>query len=247
MTTQVCRRSQSRIGIWVSLMDPEPERPSCGPKSGVHRMQPCAGEAFDPSGMTIAHAGVAPVPFVCSAAIPSSHSEYCNGCFQCILWLQAEQRNSMDAVGAFMTFTYRLAEGRDGRACAKIVWDWAAETPWLGPISDFERLAEWWGGCLRHVETSWVCEDDGTVVGFCVRQDDNITGLYVCRDARGCGVGKGLLDLAKVDREWITVWAYARNPRARQFYRREGCVEISREIEEETALVDVEHRWTRPR
>jgi hypothetical protein len=51
--------------------------------------------------------------------------------------------------------------------------------------------------------------------------------------------------MAKADREWMTVWAYEENPRARKFYRREGCVEISREIEEGTGLVDIEHRWAK--
>lgn len=143
-----------------------------------------------------------------------------------------------------MTYSYRLAEARDGDACAKIVQEWGAETPWLGPLSDFPEFSEWWTNCLQHVETSWVAEKDGDVVGFCVRQDDNITGLYVARSARGQGVGKHLLDLAKQDRAWITVWAYEQNPRARQFYRREGCVEVSREIDEATKLRDVEHRWT---
>jgi len=88
-----------------------------------------------------------------------------------------------------------------------------------------------WVGCLLHVETSWVCEENGKVVGFCVRQGDNITGLYVSREARGRGVGKSLFDMAKMGREWITVWAYEQNPRARKFYRREVCVGVSREIE----------------
>ena len=144
-----------------------------------------------------------------------------------------------------MSLKYRTAEESDGRACAEIVRDWSLETPWLGPLNDFERVVEWWTGCLLHVDTSWVCEDSGKVVGFCVRQDDNITRLYVSRDARARRIGKHLLDMAKVDREWITVWAYEQNPRARKFYRREGCVEISRETEARTGLVDIEHRWTR--
>jgi len=84
-------------------------------------------------------------------------------------------------------------------------------------------------------------------VGFCVRQEDNLTALYVARDFRGQGVGKSLLDLAKADRDWITVWAFEKNPRARKFYRREGCVEITREVDQATGLIDVEHRWTRSR
>ncbi|MEL6588074.1 MAG: GNAT family N-acetyltransferase [Pseudomonadota bacterium] len=145
-----------------------------------------------------------------------------------------------------MTYRYRPGTAHDGAACAQVIVDWNAETPWLGPMNDFATVAAWWRGCLRHVPTSWVAEDNGAVVGFCVREDDNITGLYVCRAARGTEVGKHLLDLAKRDCAWITVWAYDKNVRARQFYRREGCIEISREVDDRTALIDVEHRWTRP-
>ena len=144
-----------------------------------------------------------------------------------------------------MTHSYRRAVRRDRYACARIVLEHGTETPWLGELYEFDGLVEWWSDCLHHVETSWVCEANGEIMGFCVREDDNITGLYVSRMTRDNGVGKCLLDLAKKDRDWITVWAYEQNPRARKFYRREGCVEISREIEEEKNLVDIEHRWTR--
>ena len=53
----------------------------------------------------------------------------------------------------------------------------------------------------------------------------------------------------KAYRDWITVWAYEKNTRAREFYRREGLIEISREMEnydDGVSLMDIEHRWTRP-
>jgi len=146
-----------------------------------------------------------------------------------------------------MKYTYRLAAETDGDACAKIVQNWVAEKPWLPPLDDFDRLSAFWRGCLHHVETSWVGLNNDEVVGFCVREDDNLTALYLAAGARSQGVGKALLDLAKHDRDWMTVWALDLNPKARKFYRREGCVEISRDIEDDTNLVDVEHRWTRPK
>jgi len=94
----------------------------------------------------------------------------------------------------------------------------------------------------------YVAHDQGRVVGFCSREDDNVSGLFILKEARGCGIGKRLLDLAKADRDWITVWAYEANTGARKFYHREGLVEIKRELEEfddGNSLMDVEHRWTR--
>lgn len=144
-----------------------------------------------------------------------------------------------------MTHTCRRATPKDGQACARIIIEWGSETPWIGPLDEFESMAAWWSGCIEHASTAWVGQSEGEVTGFCVREDDNITGLYLAQRARGVGLGKRLLDLAKQDRDWITVWAYEKNHRARKFYRREGCTEISREVEDRSGLVDIEHRWTR--
>lgn len=78
------------------------------------------------------------------------------------------------------------------------------------------------------------------------RGDDNIGALYVATEARSAGIGKRLLDMAKENRDWITVWAYEENKHALNFYAREGLVEVPREIEDETNLVNIEHRWTKP-
>jgi len=113
------------------------------------------------------------------------------------------------------------------------------------PLDDVEPMAASWRDLLG-LDSAWTATADGRVVGFCVREDDNITGLYVARRWRNSGIGKRLLDLAREERTWITVWAYDANTRARKFYRREGLVEIGREIQQGTGLIDVEHRWTKP-
>ncbi len=111
-------------------------------------------------------------------------------------------------------------------------------------LDDRATLNAYWRSVFEE-DLVWIAETGDRIVGFCVRGEDNIGALYVVPDARGAGIGKRLLDLAKADREWITVWASARNESARRFYRREGLVERSREIDE-LGLEDVEHRWTRP-
>jgi len=142
-----------------------------------------------------------------------------------------------------MTPTYRAATAADGAAAARLIFEWSAETPWIGPPNPVAEVTAFWSGCFAGVETAWVAMQAGALVGFCVREDDNISGLYVARAARGQGVGKHLLDLAKRDRTWITVWAYEKNIRARAFYRREGLVEIGRDLEDPSGLIDIEHRW----
>jgi len=70
--------------------------------------------------------------------------------------------------------------------------------------------------------------------------------LYVVSEARSTGIGKGLLDKAKENRDWITVWAYEKNSDALRLYKREGLVEVCREIETSSNLMNIEHRWVRP-
>ncbi len=147
-----------------------------------------------------------------------------------------------------MTYRYRQAERSDAIACCQIIRDWGDETPWMVPIDHLESMVRFWGD-LFESDLAWVAEENKRIVGFCARSDDNISALYVAREARNFGVGKALLDLAKTNRDWITVWAYEKNEKARKFYLREGLVEVCREMEvfdDGSSLMDVEHRWTRP-
>jgi len=157
--------------------------------------------------------------------------------------LQKSQHNF-----ALMTYKYRSANPSDAVACSQLIFDWEDETPWMtSPLNHIDLMAKFWGD-LFNSNLAWVAEADTRIVGFCARCDDNIAGLYVAGEARNCGIGKALLDLAKVNRDWITVWAYEKNEKARQFYRREGLVEVSREVEvfeDGSSLMDVEHRWIR--
>ena len=143
-----------------------------------------------------------------------------------------------------MTVSYRAACGSDALACAKIICDWGRDTPWMVPIDDADDVAASWRDLLQS-DTAWVAERGGGVVGFCVREDDNITGLYLASDAQSQGIGKALLDRAKVGREWIAVWVYELNTRAIAFYEREGLVVVGREKDEHSDLIYVETRWTR--
>lgn len=139
-------------------------------------------------------------------------------------------------------FEYRPSTRSDALACAMIIRAWGAETPWMVPLDDLEPMAAFWADMLAS-DTAWVAVREGQVIGFCVREADNITGLYVASEVQSNGVGKALLDLSKRDRDWITVWVYEKNLRARAFYQREGLVDIGREKDEESHLMYIESRW----
>ena len=142
-----------------------------------------------------------------------------------------------------MTLRIRSGQQSDVAACVDIMCVWVDETPWAFEPDSHHELVSIWNGYFK-VFLVWIAEDEGNIVGFCTRNDDNISALYVATDARSKGIGKCLLDAAKADRDWITVWAYEKNVQALKFYKREGLVEISREVEDGSNLVDIEHRWT---
>ncbi|MEM8554490.1 MAG: GNAT family N-acetyltransferase [Pseudomonadota bacterium] len=144
-----------------------------------------------------------------------------------------------------MTLNIRSGQQSDVPGCVDILRAWAEETPWM-PLS-YPRcsMREFWSALFK-TDFVWVAEVDGRVVGFCIRNDDNIGALYVASDLRNRGIGKRLLDMAKANRDWITVWAYDQNEHARRFYQREGLLEVSREVEEGSNLMNIEHRWVRP-
>lgn len=147
-----------------------------------------------------------------------------------------------------MTYHCHSGAPSNAIACVKIIRDWANETPWMTTLDERQPMEAYWRDVFK-TDLVWVAQKNNRVFGFCVRTDDNVSALYVAQEARSCGVGKELLDLAKADRDWIIVWAYEVNIQARKFYRREGLVEISREMEnydDGVSLMDVEHRWTRP-
>lgn len=148
-----------------------------------------------------------------------------------------------------MTFQIRSGKKSDALACVDILRNWADETAWMAEMGELEPMQAFWMDIFEE-DLVWVAEIDERIVGFCTRGvddgADNIGALYVIAEARGAGIGKRLLDMAKKDRDWITVWAYEKNERARKFYKREGLVEISREIEKSSNLVNIEHRWKRP-
>ncbi|WP_211292359.1 GNAT family N-acetyltransferase [Hasllibacter halocynthiae] len=104
-------------------------------------------------------------------------------------------------------------------------------------------LGETEGFCRSLVPGALVAERDG-VAGFLALEGEEIVALY-CRD-RGTGVGRALLERAKVGRERLALRAFEANGRARRFYAREGFAEVGgTDGENEEGLPDVLMEWRR--
>ena len=90
----------------------------------------------------------------------------------------------------------------------------------------------------------WVAIENGRVVGFCIRDEADITALYLDPSARGRGVGKGLLNLAREDCDEVSLWVFEANTKALAFYTREGFAEILRsDGDNEEGLPDIKLSW----
>ncbi len=119
-------------------------------------------------------------------------------------------------------YTLRDAARSDLPAIAGVLGDWCRDTPWMPKLhSRDEDLG--FVGALFGTHVIRVGFAGG--LGFLARKGSQIDALYLAPAARGRGLGKALLDEAKVAGA-LTLWTFQANAGARAFYRREGFAEV---------------------
>ena len=93
----------------------------------------------------------------------------------------------------------------------------------------------------------YVHEDKDTrqIDGFIGLAGNHIEGIFVAKAARSKGIGKALLDHAKLLKPSLTLNVYQKNERALAFYRREQFAVQSEGIDEDTSKADIQMLWTR--
>ena len=118
----------------------------------------------------------------------------------------------------------RRATMDDAPVLAAILRDWVVETGWMPVLHTPEDDL----GFLRHLITTCdvmvTGEPDPT--GFIAVDGEDMRCLYLAPQARGMGQGRALLDRAKALADRLSLWAFQANPRAVDFYRREGFAEV---------------------
>ena len=88
-------------------------------------------------------------------------------------------------------------------------------------------------------------KDTRQIDGFIGLAGNHIEGIFVAKAARSKGVGKALLDHAKLLKPSLTLNVYQKNERALAFYRREQFAVQSEGIDEDTSKADIQMLWTR--
>ena len=84
----------------------------------------------------------------------------------------------------------------------------------------------------------------GRLAGFCAATPQRVAQLYVAVDRQGLGIGRALLEEAKVGSVGrLDLYTFARNRGARAFYERQGFVEVERGFEPHWQLEDLRYEW----
>ncbi|QYO79062.1 GNAT family N-acetyltransferase [Devosia salina] len=88
----------------------------------------------------------------------------------------------------------------------------------------------------------------GQLVGFIAFAGEWIEQLYILPEWQGMGIGKVLLEIAKVKSRSLRLWTFQQNAPARQFYERHGFVPIEATdgLGNEAKAPDVLYQWIRP-
>lgn len=147
-----------------------------------------------------------------------------------------------------MNVTYSAAVAADGDAIARIMSDWHDEVRWMPRLhAQVENLDV--GQWLIEVTDVSVVRANGAVIGFLARQGRDIQALFIAPRARGQGVGRGLLALAKQTSARLGLWTFQANRRARRFYARNGFVadQMTDGRGNDARLPDVHMIWERSR
>ena len=87
-----------------------------------------------------------------------------------------------------------------------------------------DQVRSWLARVVVAGETeTWVAVEGDRVVGMMVVAPDDLDQLYVTPDRLGRGIGRRLLDRAKVRSPGgLTLYTFQENVRARRFYERNG-------------------------
>ena len=124
-------------------------------------------------------------------------------------------------------FWIRQGTGDDGIKVASIHVAARREAmPWLPEVHSTQEVQVYFSHLLDSQEC-WVAEIDGEVVGFSVLKDGWLDHLYVAPKFQNLGAGSKLLELAKMRfPARLELWAFQGNHRAREFYAKNGFVEV---------------------
>jgi GNAT superfamily N-acetyltransferase len=139
-----------------------------------------------------------------------------------------------------------MARDLDAGAVGAILSEFVDTSDWMPRI---HTRAEDIAHAARMIDLGrvHVAEDNGTVVGFCASNGDDLDALYVAAGKRGQGVGAALLRHAQSAVDRLELWTFQANEGAQRFYLCHGFVEVQRTdgSGNDERLPDIQYEWQR--
>lgn len=90
---------------------------------------------------------------------------------------------------------------------------------------------------------NYVFEQDGQVAGFISLVGERVCALFVAPEAQGKGIGKALLEHAKVLKGRLSLKVYRDNKKATLFYEKSGFRVAGEEVDEYTGHLHILMEW----
>ena len=110
---------------------------------------------------------------------------------------------------------------------------------------------EYWTGHFGQVKELlvqaelYIYEDDhtGAIRGFIGLMEDYIAGIFVADGSRSQGIGRQLLDYARVRKQHLSLHVYEKNQRAVGFYLREHFQVKEQRVDADTGETELVMEW----
>lgn len=113
-------------------------------------------------------------------------------------------------------------------------------------IHSFEDHVFFLNNILNRENEIYIATDNNKVIGIIAFNGNEINQLYIHNDYQGKGLGKKLLDMAKINSKGrLTLYTFEVNHKAQQFYEKNGFKIIGRGHENEENLDDIKYEWAR--
>ncbi|MDX5593109.1 N-acetyltransferase [Pseudovibrio sp. SPO723] len=90
---------------------------------------------------------------------------------------------------------------------------------------------------------TWVCVQEGQVLGFLSLLENSLAALFVAPHSQGRGLGYALMKHAKAQRNTLELSVYNANKGAYEFYLRQGFNVVEERLDAHTGHPEVLMEW----
>jgi putative acetyltransferase len=90
---------------------------------------------------------------------------------------------------------------------------------------------------------NFIFEEERQLAGFISLVGERVCALFVAPEMQGRGIGRALLEHAKILKGRLSLRVYRENERALSFYEKCGFVAVGEEVDEYTGCIQILMEW----